>query len=162
MERKQIFTQLEEEIKKEVKSFEDARDEAQEEANNHVGAMESRYDTFKEEAQYLVSAHESRIAQLSTDLANLKLFLSKMNSIVYSTTIQFGSIVITEMANKQKNHYFFSPVGGGRKLTIEGTTMMVITPTSPLGKSLHKRKKGEQIVTTIGGKELNQKIMEVL
>ncbi len=162
MERKQIFNQLEEQLKQEIKSFKEARDEAQEEANNHVGAMESRYDTFKEEAQYLVSAHEIRIAQLSNDLAGLKLFLTKMDTILYLDTIQFGSIVVTEMANNQKNHYFFSPVGGGRKLTVGEITMMVITPTSPLGKSLHKRKKGEQITTTIGGRELNQKIMEVL
>jgi len=110
------------------------------------GRMQSRYDSSKQESGYLADSWQNRIRQLKLAIITLKEL--KINDAPQEE-ITIGALVETE-----KDLYFVLPVGGGEKIK-DGQLnkeVIIVTPTSPIGKSLLNKTAGDCIL--LGPKKL--------
>jgi hypothetical protein len=94
---------------------------------------EDKYDTRGLEASYLAGAQAKRTVELE---GAISLYRSlKTRDFGAEEPIALTALIELE-AEGQEALYFIGPEGGGIKIQHEGKTIIVITPKSPLGKSL--------------------------
>ncbi|MBF0120746.1 MAG: GreA/GreB family elongation factor [Desulfobacterales bacterium] len=121
--------------------------DAQERANEAEGAMISRYDTFKEEGQYLAGGLKIRHEELWSSLAIIKTLMND-NNFKEHEIINILSIINIEFEDGTESKFFLLPVMGGEK--IEDCT--VITPNSPIAKSIIGKKEGDEFKYFVNNK----------
>ena len=135
-----------------------ASKDAQERANEAEGAMKSRYDTFKEEGQYLAGGLKIRHEELKAVLAMIKEVL-QAGELIEHTKIQLYSFVELEFDDGTDNKYFITPFLGGEKLDEDIT---IITPHSPVGKSLMGKEEGQEFNFSVAEKIRRGEIVAVI
>jgi transcription elongation GreA/GreB family factor len=104
--------------------------------------QEGKYDTRAIEAGYLAGAQKKRIDEIEQELGMLDEIDLKLTNEV--NDVITGSLVLLEHNGIEK-HYFLSPTGGGKLLTIEGEPVLVISVFSPLGQELVGAKINEEV-----------------
>ncbi len=117
-------------------------------ATHEENAPDNKYDTLALEASYLAQGQANRAQELRQSLQTYQhLTLLPCNGIVRLT-----SLVTVETEDGSSKTVFIGPVEGGMKLQGAETEIMVITPTSPLGRELMGKNCGElaEISTTAG------------
>jgi len=120
---------------------------AQERANEAEGAMKSRYDTFKEEGQYLASGLIAKHEDAKRSLSVIKSILD-LSEFGESIVVELCSIVTVELEDGDQKEFFLFPILGGEKI---GETT-VISPSSPIGKALIGKIKGDGFSFIVGKK----------
>jgi transcription elongation GreA/GreB family factor len=95
--------------------------------------QEGKYDTRAIEAGYLAGAQKKRVDEIEQELNMLEEIDLKLADGL--SEVITGSLVLLEHNGIEK-HYFLSPTGGGKLLTIEGEPVLVISVFSPLGQEL--------------------------
>jgi len=136
-----------ERLDSELKTAERGRATAQHDANEAEGAMISRYDTFKEEAQYLMGGFDKRIREINQKISLLR----QVAEAKYPTdqSAVAGSLVTVE-GKSGSLIYLLLPAGGGETVEIAGRSVLVVTPQSPVGRQLLKKRIDDQL-TLPGG-----------
>ncbi len=129
---------------------------AMERANEAEGAMKSRYDTFKEEGQYLASGLISKHEDIKRSLSAIKSILD-LGEFDKSHFVELCSIVVVELEDGDQREFFVFPVLGGEK--VEGRT--VVSPSSPIGKALMKKKEGDSFAFVVEGKLTEGEVINV-
>ena len=113
------------------------------EAATHAEAKpENDKDTRALEASYLAAGQAERVRELESAL---KMLSGLEVKDIGKTTPICASAVITLEDDGAKTTFFMSPHGGGVRLDLEGTSVQVVTPQSPLGKALLGRLHGDVI-----------------
>jgi transcription elongation GreA/GreB family factor len=135
-----------------------ASKDAQERANEAEGAMISRYDTFKEEGQYLAGGLKIRYEELKSAVSVIEQVL-KTDEFCSHTKIQMYSYVEVEFEDGTEGKFLITPVLGGEKLD---KNITIITPNSPIGKSLMGQEEGQQFEYLIERKRRKGEIITVL
>lgn len=138
----------EKELIEEMKTHEQAMEEAQLEANYHKGAMESRYDTFKEEAQEKKNSHAKKVAEIARLLSSL----SSIREIKNQDSVIFGSVVAAEPIS-----YFIFSFIFSKPVEVDGKLFLPLNLLSPLGQSLANKKRGDEV--SFNGKKI--KILDI-
>ncbi len=118
--------------------------EAAQSATDDEAKSESKYDTRGLEASYLASgqAHYAKELKEQLDLfRNLKIEQPDPN-----TPVHLGSL-ITTLSAEGRERFFMAPAEGGLEIEGSGSTILVITPKSPIGSAII----GKQIGTQTGG-----------
>ena len=103
-------------------------------ATDKENIAENKYDTLGLEAAYLAHGQAKRASECGAELQAVQhlpvVALSSTDAIVVGT---FVSIIDQ---NEQQLLLFLAPVAGGLKFKFEGKSIVVVTHSSPLGKSL--------------------------
>ena len=127
----------------EIATMRKAAYDAAEAATHAEAKPENDKDTRALEASYLAAGQAERVRELETAL---KLLLQMELKDVSSTTPICASAVVTlEDDDGGRTTFFMSPHGGGLKLDLDGASVQVVTPQSPLGKALLGRLHGDVI-----------------
>ncbi|MFT5283026.1 MAG: transcription elongation GreA/GreB family factor [Kangiellaceae bacterium] len=103
-------------------------------ATDKANVAENKYDTLALEAAYLAEGHANRAIHCRADLNTIKnltaLDCSRSDAIVV------GALVSLIDQYEKPLSLLLAPVSGGVKFIFEERTIIVITPSSPLGKKL--------------------------
>ncbi|HIE88788.1 MAG TPA: transcription elongation factor GreAB, partial [Gammaproteobacteria bacterium] len=110
-----------------------AAEEARATATNKENAAENKYDTLGLEAAYLAHGQSERVVQLEKDLA---VYVSLREHLKDHAIVEVGSVLKLEHETGEARFLFIGPASGGLVVSINGVTVTVITPDSPLGKAL--------------------------
>ncbi len=125
------------------------------EATDEENKAEDKYDTRGLEASYL--AHGQSKAAEETALALTQFQALALRDFGPGEPISLGALVALEGSAR----YFMGPRAGGTEIELNGTTVLVITPQSPLGRQLLGRKQGDTVELDLGGKRSPARIATV-
>ncbi len=125
-----------------------AAEEARETATNKENAAENKYDTLGLEAAYLAHGQSERVLQLEKDLAA---YVSLADRLSDHTIAGVGSLLQLESDSGDIRFLFIGPASGGLVVNIDGVAVTVITPESPLGKSLLGAGSNDEVTTSVAG-----------
>jgi len=126
----------------------DFRTAAQSQQRTQLGATheESRPENDKDtralEASYLARGQAQRVAELEAALRTLAAL--ELKPIAADAAIALSALVLVE-DHSGLTTYFISPTGGGLDLDVTGNRVLVVTPQSPIGRTLLGRRSGDSI-----------------
>lgn len=128
------------------------------EATDDENKAEDKYDTRGLEASYLAHGQSKAAEEAAQALAQFR----ALNPRDFSPTdlIGLGALVVLE-AKSSRSRYFIGPRAGGTEVEVEGQTVMVVTPQSPLGRQLLGRKQGDSLLIDVGGRKTESRIASV-
>ena len=115
---------------------------ARDEATNEESKAEGKYDTRGQEAAYLAEG-QARLALELQESIGLYQALA-LPAFSPKDAIDIGAIVTLETRGRS-TAYFLGPRNGGLELTIDGRSLIVVTPHSPLGRQLLGRRQEETV-----------------
>ncbi len=136
--RQQILQQLRTEHELQVRAAQISRDEAIDEESR----PENKYDMHSQEAAYLAEGQARLAAEIAT---SIELYASlSLPAFTADSAIAVGALIEVE-SGKTKSWYFLGPRAGGLELQLEGHTVLVLTPQSPLGRTFLGKRIGDPI-----------------
>jgi len=125
-------------------------------ATHEENRAENKYDTRGLEASYLAESQSKRARELQKTVniyRSLKLrHFGAGEAIAMTALVTLGD-------GPEIRTYFIGPQGGGAQVTIEQTRVQVITPASPLGRSLLGLEMGDTVAV---GPEGTQREFEIV
>ena len=127
------------------------------EATHDENKAEDKYDTRGLEASYLAmgqlkQAEEAQLAVQTFEALTVRAFGA-------GDAISLGALVVIE--GQGRNCYFIGPRAGGTEVKLNGQTVLVITPQSPLGRQLMGRKQDDALQLDLGGRSSAARITSV-
>ena len=151
--RQQILHQLRTEHELQLRAAQISRDEAIDEESR----PENKYDMHSQEAAYLAEGQ----ARLAAEIASsIELYSSlPLPSFTSDSAIAVGALIEVESGNT-KSWYFLGPRAGGLELQLEGHTVLVLTPQSPLGRTFLGKRIGDSV--TLPGRKDPARISKLL
>jgi hypothetical protein len=137
----------------------EAAEDAHKEATNDESRAEDRYDMRGQLAAYLAAGQ----AKLADDVATAINAFSNIALRAFSPgePAAIGALVRLEASRGMKSVYFLGPAHGGLEVSVNGDEVMVVTPSSPLGRSLMGRKIGERVALPQGARTVEHLIFAV-
>jgi hypothetical protein len=127
-------------LSQELEGYTRAAKAAQAAATDPDSKAENKYDTRNLEASYLARGVAFRVVETQAALAEWEALPPQDFSAMLPVAV--GALIVLESAQGPAG-YFMGPGGGGVSVEHEGLEITVITPASPLGKQLLKRREGE-------------------
>ncbi|MCE2594780.1 GreA/GreB family elongation factor [Motilimonas cestriensis] len=126
-------------------------------ATDDENIAENKYDTLALEAAYLAHGQSVRVAQCAADVQDFR----QLDSSISYNKVTVGALVsiIDEQGNKKT--LFMGPSAGGLKVTIDGQEVVVITPSSPIGKGLNQQQVGDEVSLTLAGKQVTYEVLDL-
>lgn len=136
----------------------EAAEDAHREATNDESRAEDRYDMRGQLAAYLAAGQ----AKLADEVANAIAAFRNVTVRAFSThePAAVGAVVRLE-ARGSRSVYFLGPAHGGLEVSVDGDDVMVVTPSSPLGRSLMGRRTGERVALPQGARTVEHTIVAV-
>ena len=152
--RYEIILQLREELRRQTSAAETSRDEAISEESR----AENKWDTHSQEAAYLAEGQ----AKLAMEIgANIELYSTlSLAEFTPADPISIGALVELEQGGS-RTWYFIGPRAGGLEVSLEGRSVLVLTPQSPLGRQLIGKREGDTLQTAVRTKPALQRIVSV-
>ena len=130
--------------------------------DNAPSAMESHSDTTRSQLTAVVGAINQSFLEKSKGIETLKhLFKSNIDEEKFDE-VKYGSIVILEKNGGIVENFFVLSAGSGIKVENDGEKITCLTVSSPLGKILLGKEKGQSFNCVIGGKSQDFKILDIL
>lgn len=118
------------------------------EATHESSKAESKYDTRGLEAAYLAGGQARQAKEILDSIKAYESLVIKS----FSAEEPIDLTALVELAaNRSHSFYFIRPAGGGLEVELAGKEITVVTPQSPLGRSLMGKKAGERWTTEIAG-----------
>ena len=102
------------------------------EATHAESKAENKYDTRSLEASYLARGQAERVGQLR----HVHSFLASLDDTTPHDAIGVGTFAQLEDEDGHIRWLLVAPVGGGLEAEVDGTTVSLVTPKAPLGRSL--------------------------
>ncbi|MEO6001507.1 MAG: GreA/GreB family elongation factor [Opitutus sp.] len=106
---------------------------SREEAISEESKPENQYDMHSQEAAYLAEGQARLAAEIAENIALYEGLT--IPAVPPDGRVALGAVVAVEHGGR-KTWYFIGPRAGGLELEHEGTTVLVLTPQSPLGREL--------------------------
>ncbi|MCX7079997.1 MAG: GreA/GreB family elongation factor, partial [Pseudomonas sp.] len=122
---------------------------AYETATHEENIAENKYDTLGLEASYLAAGQAKRVEEIRQALVlcqNLTL-----RPYDEQQGIQIGTLLGLADDNGNQQWLFLGPDAAGLKVYLVGQLITVITPRSPLGKSLLGKFEGDEVEINVAG-----------
>jgi transcription elongation GreA/GreB family factor len=152
--RQAILQQLQAELSLQVNAAAGAREEAISEESR----AENKWDTHSQEAAYLAEGQARLAAEVVT---SLEVFATlPFPDLGPNDVIVLGAIVSLADAGKTA-WYFLGPRAGGLELEIDDRKVLVVTPSSPLGRQLIGKRVGDTVQTVGRGAKAASRIVSV-
>jgi transcription elongation GreA/GreB family factor len=153
MDKRALVDQLEHHLRAVMREAQRTSSAAAEEARAGATARERRADTrVAIENAGLARGHKRRAQRAETELRALEGFVPR--ELSKTAAIDIGAIVeIEDEDSGEGRTLFMAPAGAGATLTGPGGDGLfsVVTPSSPIGKALRRRRVGEVVSITVRG-----------
>ncbi len=122
---------------------------AYETATHEENIAENKYDTLGLEASYLAAGQAKRVEEIKQALV----LCQNMALRAYDDQrgIEIGALLGLEDENGRQQWLFLAPDAAGLKVEVVGQPVTVITPRSPLGKSLLGKFEGDEVEILVAG-----------
>jgi len=120
---------------------------------------ENDKDTRALEQSYLARGQAMRAEQLAEEREVLRFM--PLPSLGHDAAVQSGALVELEDDDGGTRLLFMAPHAGGTELTVAGMSVLVVTPSSPLGTALLGRGMGDDVQLSVRGKRRNYVISAV-
>ena len=133
---------------------------AYETATHEENIAENKYDTLGLEASYLAAGQAKRVEEIRQSLSlcqNLAL-----RPYDEQRGIEVGALLGLEDGKGREQWLFLAPDAAGLKVDLVGQLITVITPRSPLGKSLLGKFEGDEVEITVAGARQQFAVTEVV
>ncbi|MFJ7145662.1 GreA/GreB family elongation factor [Pseudomonas protegens] len=150
-----ILQQLREDLEVAVRAAQTAYETATHEEN----IAENKYDTLGLEASYLAAGQARRVEEIRQAL-NLWQNLP-LRSYDPQAGIKVGALLGLEDESGHEQWLFLGPDGAGLKVYVVGQLVTVITPRSPLGKSLMGKFEDDEVEIVVAGTRQQFTVTEV-
>jgi transcription elongation GreA/GreB family factor len=132
----EVISAIKAAIYSELDAAERMAEQAQNEATHSDTKSEGKYDTRATEASYLARGQAQRILNLRT----LKAWYERFSPDQTASEVRVGALILVE--NQSQEWLFLAPAGGG-KVTVQGISVQVVSPTSPIGRGMVDIEVGE-------------------
>jgi transcription elongation GreA/GreB family factor len=127
-------------------------------ATHEEAKPENDKDTRALEQSYLARGQALRAEQLTEDREVLRFLpLPRLDGGAASA----GALVQIEAEDGATRVLFIAPVAGGTEVMVEGTSVQVVTPASPLGAALLGRGEGDEVSVIVRGARREYVIAQV-
>ncbi len=133
MDKHRLVVALIEQLEKDLLIVKEAARATYEAATHEESKPENEYDTRGLEASYLAGAQAKRAGEIDEVLSLFRYF--EFKSFTQKSPVSSSALVEVEHLGKM-NFVFLMPKGGGISLSLDGTPVQVITPSSLLGEAL--------------------------
>ena len=122
---------------------------AYETATHEENIAENKYDTLGLEASYLATGQARRVEEIKQSLV----LCQQLQLRAYDDRrgIEIGTLVGLEDEDGRQQWLFLAPDAAGLKVDVVGQPVTVITPRSPLGKSLLGKRIDEEVEILVAG-----------
>ncbi|AZF09958.1 Transcription elongation factor [Pseudomonas sp. R2-37-08W] len=122
---------------------------AYETATHEENIAENKYDTLGLEASYLAAGQAKRVEEIKQSLA----LCQNLQVRAYDDQrgIEVGTLLGLEDENGRQQWLFLAPDAAGLKVEVVGQPVTVITPRSPLGKSLLGKRVEDEVEILVAG-----------
>ncbi|KAF0865496.1 GreA/GreB family elongation factor [Pseudomonas sp. LD120] len=132
---------------------------AYETATHEENIAENKYDTLGLEASYLAAGQARRVEEIRQAL---KLWQNlPFRPYDAQAGIQVGTLLGLEDQKGHEQWLFLGPDGAGLKVSVVGQLVTVITPRSPLGKSLLGKFEDDEVEIVVAGTRQQFTVTEV-
>ncbi len=158
MDKSSLLKAIVEELANEYALQSEAAEDAHKEATNDESRAEDRYDMRGQLAAYLAAGQAKLADEVATAIAAFRNL--SVRAFGPGEPAALGALVRLE-ARGSRSVYFLGPAHGGLALRINGDEVMVVTPSSPLGRSLMGRKTGERVPLPQGARTVDHTISAV-
>jgi len=138
-------------IEQELATLREAQSAAQEGAIHEETRQEDPKDTRAIEAQYIARGLTERVESLQGTI--VELYRVRLGSFDGDTPVGLSALVALQDRGEERT-YFIVPVAGGETLVVDGTTVLTLTPTSPLGQALIGKCVDDEIDLELPGRRL--------
>ena len=134
MNKKRLLNQLASELEALYQTALKAAKRAHNTATDKANIAENKYDTLGLEAAYLAEGQAKRASECQVELE----VIQKLPAIDFlpNDAIAVGALVVLVDQFETQKYLFLAPVAGGHNFSYEGNSIVVITPSSPLGRAL--------------------------
>lgn len=113
---------------------------AHDEATHEESRAENKYDTHAQEAAYLAEGQARQAAEVRASLQLYHDFIFPGSAL----TVSLGQVV--QLAEDSPGQlYLLGPRAGGLSIELDGHTIVIVTPSSPLGRQLLGARVGQMI-----------------
>lgn len=126
------------------------------EATSSETKAEGKYDTRATEASYLARGQAERVGALRRLVSWFE-----QDITVQTERVAIGSLVHVDDDGTEA-WWFVLPDGGGRKIDVDGTTVVILTPKSPVGQQMIGAEVGDEVEVWIGKRERYIEVVELL
>jgi transcription elongation GreA/GreB family factor len=148
MSKSEIIREIVAALTAQVARFAGAASTARAEAIDEENQAEDKYDTRGLEAAYLAAGQSRQAEETAAAVAQYGRLMPARFSA--GDAIDVGALVEVK-TKRERNCYFIGPCAGGTEVQVEGSTVLVLTPQSPLGAQLMGRKQGDKLKIKVGG-----------
>lgn len=133
---------------------------AYETATHEENIAENKYDTLGLEASYLAAGQARRVEEIRQALT----LCQNLSLRPYDDQlgIQVGALMGLEDEQGRQQWLFLAPDAAGLKVHLVGQLITVISPRSPLGKSLLGKFEGDEVEILAGGTRQQFTVTEVV
>ena len=117
------------------------------EATDEQSKAENKYDTRGLEASYLANGQMQQAAEVRRAIEEYQ----RMEPRVFRDADSIESGALVEIESKgERTSYFIGPCAGGTEIRVDERSIVVVTPSSPLGRELVGKRKGDALKMKLG------------
>lgn len=120
---------------------------------------DNKYDTTALEASYIAQGQANRAQEIRISLESYRALT--LQDFDDETPIRLTALVTLENEDGSLRTVFLGPQAGGMKIPVGETEIVVITPGSPLGRSLLGQQVGDELQTGDAGGATTYTIVSV-
>jgi len=128
------------------------------EATHEQSKAENKYDTRGLEASYLAHGQARQAAEVSQAIQQFESL--ELRAFGAHDPVDLGALVELETRGEH-SFYFIGPRAGGTELVLQGKTVLVLTPPSPLGRQLVGKRPGDRLRIELGGGRNEYRVVAV-
>lgn len=142
-----------------AESAAEAAETTRKDATHAEAKPENDKDTRALEQSYLARGHAMRAEQLAEEREVLRFM--PLPALTDDAPVQSGALIELEDDDGGTRVLFMAPHAGGTELSVAGMSVLVVTPSSPLGAALLGRGVGDDVQLAVRGKRRNYVISAV-
>ena len=152
MDKKALLARIVQQLEAVYQNAIDAANRAHQSATDTESIAENKYDTQGLEAAYLAEGQARRVHDCEQDLREFQSFVDVSDS-QWVQRVGFGTYVVIEDSAGNTRQLFMSQVAGGLKFDWQGSELMLITPSAPLGKAMQGLEIGDEFEVSVKGEK---------
>jgi hypothetical protein len=142
VEKSRVLQALRERLEQDLQIATEAQRQTQSGATHEEAKPENDKDTRALESSYLARGQAQRVLELTQAVASASALVLRE----FGPEAPIGASALVALDDGSSTaHYFLSPVGGGMTFDVDGVVVRVLTPASPLGRSLVGQIEGADI-----------------
>ena len=159
-QKRSLLDQLIAKLQHEADTLISAAKAAHEAATHEESRSEDKHDTRGLEASYLAGAQADRAAQLQTLISAYRMMALK--DFDAGDPVAPGALVeLVQLETERRSRYLVVERGGGATLSMDGQTVQVIGPQSPLGEAMMGRRVDEEFEVEAQGGVREYKVQSI-